>query len=176
MEPSVSISPLAQQHYAELVALSVTPSQLRYVGSMDMILSSVGFDVHPYVVLSHHNKGIDCVVGFFLVDTRYGAQFHCAPLNALGLRAFFIDQRYQHNGYARAVLRILPAYLQKRYAQHESIYLTVHPEHKIAQALYQHAGFVKCDVTYQNNNGDELVVMKWPAVTEPLGANQEPLS
>ena len=54
---------------------------------------------------------------------------------------FFIDQRYQGRGYARAGLERLIALVKREHAASQMMQLVVHPENHVAQHLYTSAGF-----------------------------------
>ena len=61
------------------------------------------------------------------------------------LDRFMIDQKQQGKGYGKRTLPMLIDYIKKRY-QCEKIYLSISPDNKIAQKLYEQFGF--------NLNGD----------------------
>lgn len=54
---------------------------------------------------------------------------------------FFIDQRFQGQGYGGAALRLLLQSVRERYPHCQVISLTVHPENRVARRLYATAGF-----------------------------------
>lgn len=54
---------------------------------------------------------------------------------------FFIDQRFQGHGYARAALQQTAALVNTRWPQARALQLVVHPENQRAQRLYRAAGF-----------------------------------
>lgn len=54
---------------------------------------------------------------------------------------FFIDRRYQAQGYGKAGLRLLFSYLREQRSAWRTLHLLVHPDNLPAQALYRSAGF-----------------------------------
>lgn len=51
-----------------------------------------------------------------------------------------IDYHFQGNGYAKRFLHLLIQYLQQKF-QCKKIYLSLHPENKLAMKLYESFGF-----------------------------------
>jgi diamine N-acetyltransferase len=54
---------------------------------------------------------------------------------------FFIDQRYQGQGYGKQALRLFLQFLREHHTRCKALHLTVHPENDRAQHLYTHVGF-----------------------------------
>jgi len=54
---------------------------------------------------------------------------------------FFIDRRYQGQGYGKAALNLLLQFIRDHHPRCQAIQLTVHPENVRAQRLYTDAGF-----------------------------------
>lgn len=54
---------------------------------------------------------------------------------------FFVDQRYQGQGYGKQAMRVFLRFFQAQYPQCEVLQLTVHPENVGAQHLYRSVGF-----------------------------------
>ena len=54
---------------------------------------------------------------------------------------FFIDHRYQGQGYGKLALRLFLQFLKEHHPQCETLQLTVHPENVRAQHLYKSVGF-----------------------------------
>ncbi|HJT57831.1 MAG TPA: GNAT family N-acetyltransferase [Ktedonobacteraceae bacterium] len=58
---------------------------------------------------------------------------------------FFIDYRYQGQGYGKQGLELFLQFIREHHPQCRSLQLTVHPENVRAQHLYMNAGFQKTD-------------------------------
>jgi len=54
---------------------------------------------------------------------------------------FFIDHRYQGQGYGNQALRLFLQFLREHHPQCEALQLAVHPENERAQHLYKSVGF-----------------------------------
>lgn len=54
---------------------------------------------------------------------------------------FFIDRRYQGQGYGKKALRLFLEFIKEQHVQCRSIQLTVHPENERAHQLYRSIGF-----------------------------------
>ena len=54
---------------------------------------------------------------------------------------FFIDSRYQGQGYGKQALRLFLRFLKEQHTYCEALQLTVHPENDRAQHLYMSVGF-----------------------------------
>ncbi|MBV8821305.1 MAG: N-acetyltransferase [Ktedonobacteraceae bacterium] len=54
---------------------------------------------------------------------------------------FFIDHRYQGQGYGKQALRLFLQFLKQNHTQCEVLQLTVHPENDRARHLYMSIGF-----------------------------------
>lgn len=54
---------------------------------------------------------------------------------------FFIDHRYQGQGYGKQALRLFLQFFREWHPQCEALQLTVHPENEHARHLYESAGF-----------------------------------
>ncbi|WP_428773360.1 GNAT family N-acetyltransferase [Vibrio sp.] len=132
----VQLSPLLQDHAEQISKLGVADSQLPYVGTTEEILATVSLDVQPHVICLDGE-----VVGMFLVDTCYSADYEFCRHPALGFRAFFVDHQFQGQGVAKAALKLLPEYLAERYRDFHQVYLTVNCKNPAAYNCYLKAGF-----------------------------------
>lgn len=152
---NLTIQPLSKVHYAQLCELAVSDEQQQYVGTMEGLLACVSMDVHPHVICVK-----DQVIGFFLIDTFYGIKYDFANDNAIGLRGFFIDQRYQGKGYAKATMGQFGAYLKNYYSHRESIYLTVNCRNPFAKQSYLSGGFIDTGELYLGGAAGPQHIMK----------------
>ncbi|HEY7351049.1 MAG TPA: GNAT family N-acetyltransferase [Ktedonobacterales bacterium] len=63
---------------------------------------------------------------------------------------FFIDARYQGQGYGKAALELLLQEVEQQHSGCQVIQLTVHPENVAAQRLYTQAGFLPVGETLED--------------------------
>ncbi|MEL6114852.1 GNAT family N-acetyltransferase [Photobacterium sp. SP02] len=139
----IEIQGMTPAHLPQVAELSVATEQVKFVGTMEEILVNIDDTVHPHVIMDS-----DTVVGFFLIDTQYGHSFDFADSEALGLRAFFIDQRHQGKGYAKRAVLALRAFLESAYPDFAQIYLTVNCKNPAARHCYQQGGFADTHELY----------------------------
>ncbi|GMQ46592.1 GNAT family N-acetyltransferase [Vibrio sp. 10N] len=130
----------------ELVNLSVDSSQVEFVGVVSDILqaSLAKPSESQWVIYSN-----DIAVGFFLLDQDYANTIDGVPKGAIGLRAFFIDQRYQGLGLAKAAIKLITQGFSTWLNQScTELYLTVNCRNKPAYELYIKSGFVDTQTLY----------------------------
>ncbi len=66
--------------------------------------------------------------------------WYCEKRKSIWLDRFMIDQQYQGKGYAKRFLRLLIQFLQNKF-ECKTIYLSLHPDNKLAMGLYESFGF-----------------------------------
>ncbi|WP_051326738.1 GNAT family N-acetyltransferase [Aliagarivorans taiwanensis] len=131
--------------------LAVAPQQQKFVGVIKDILTLASDTVQPWVIeqVTKRGNGQDTsAVGFFLIDTTYSENYEFARKGGLGLRALFIDQRYQGQGLASLTLTQLSEWVFHEYPQHPSLYLTVNCKNPAAYHCYKKVGFVDTEQLY----------------------------
>ncbi|MBY8314769.1 GNAT family N-acetyltransferase [Vibrio fluvialis] len=132
----LTLQPMLPQHLTQVAELHVADEQVKFVGTIDEILVNIDDKIHPHLMLADGQ-----VVGFFLIDTLYSQQYDFAGSHNLGLRAFFVSQQAQGNGYGKQATRLLKEYLQRLYPQFQCIYLTVNCKNPGARHCYLGGGF-----------------------------------
>ncbi|HET9111081.1 MAG TPA: GNAT family protein [Ktedonobacterales bacterium] len=152
MESSwVTIREVTRENWRAALALGVAPEQQRFIadyapiaaiGLAKAYIRPGGLIWQPYAfftsaspVASATPDVAGAMVGFTMVayaSERAGDAwiFH-----------FFIDQRFQGQGYGTLALHALITHIRERLPQCRAIHLTVHPENARAQRLYLRAGF-----------------------------------
>ncbi len=70
---------------------------------------------------------------------------------------FFIDQRYQGQGYGTEALKVLITMIQNSFCTCQTIQVTAHPENILAHKLYTRGGF---NPTGQMANGEPIYRLK----------------
>ncbi|MBY6196778.1 GNAT family N-acetyltransferase [Vibrio hangzhouensis] len=135
----IEIQPLVTPVTEEVANLSVNSEQVQYVGIITDILSDSlpQQDENQWVIYSN-----DIAVGFFILDQAYSQTIDSCPKGAVGLRAFFIDKRYQGLGLAKAAITtILTNYENWLNCDGADLYLTVNCRNQTAYNMYQKLGF-----------------------------------
>ena len=151
----IKIEKMTSQHLGELITLGLDESQVKFVGTIDDILTMINAQIRPYVITVENQ-----VVGFFLIDTVYKKNNDFVTSKSLGLRKFFIDNKHQGNGYAKQTLNLLPDYLAVTYPNHTDVYLTVNVKNNVAKNLYLKNGFQDTEELYLGGPSGPQHVMK----------------
>ena len=88
-------------------------------------------------------EGNGTSVGLYDGETLVGYAmygWYCEKRKSVWLDRFMIDQQYQGKGYAKRFLRLLIQFLQNKF-ECKTIYLSLHPDNKLAMGLYESFGF-----------------------------------
>jgi RimJ/RimL family protein N-acetyltransferase len=123
---------------AEVLGLSPAPEDVRFSGA--------GADVLPAAERHATRAAVAIVrdgqaVGFLALDPADPICAYAAPAPSVALRAFFVDERFQRQGVARAALRRLPGFVRDGYPEAEIVVLTVNVTNPVAMGVYRRAGF-----------------------------------
>ncbi|MEJ2765590.1 GNAT family N-acetyltransferase [Photobacterium sp. MCCC 1A19761] len=151
----VRIEAMKHHHLDEVIQLSVSEEQLKFVGTIDEILVNIDNVVHPHVIMSD-----DRVVGFFLIDTTYANNYEFAEPGSLGLRAYLIGQQYQGQGLGKLAVQELSGFLSLHYPQFQQIYLTVNCKNPGAKHCYLSGGFEDTESLYLGGAAGPQHIMK----------------
>jgi GNAT superfamily N-acetyltransferase len=129
-----------------LLGLHVLPAQRDWVGGIADLLADVALcpDSEPMAIL--HG---DSPVGYYRIEPNArsvaGRDF---GVPSLGLRAFFIDARWQGRGLGALALVALIADVTERHRQAQLLALTVNCNNHSALQLYLRAGFTDSGELY----------------------------
>lgn len=115
--------------------LSVRPDQIPFVGTIDELLSAPAHR-QPYLICCD-----DRVVGFFHIDADYANEYEFAAARDVGLRAFFIAEAEQGNGFGRRAIEQLQSLISRDYPQAAAVVLTVNTRNPAAYHIYTQHGF-----------------------------------
>jgi RimJ/RimL family protein N-acetyltransferase len=150
----MKIEKLSEKYLQQALALKVSGEQLKFVGTVQEIFENMPETGHKHVVLVGEE-----VVGFFVIDTAYSENYDFCSKGALGLRAFFIDSRYQGKGYGKSSVVALKPYLQQAYSQYSKVYLTVNCTNSSAYRCYSRSGFTDTNDLYLGGAAGPQFVM-----------------
>lgn len=163
---TVSLRPVTAQNWQVALRLGVRPEQQRFVAGYTPIallglakayVRPGGVTWEPYALYAratdtasgesagesagetpHKSVGeitIGTMVGF--VELAYEPD----STDEYWVFHFFIDERFQGRGYARAALSRLIAHVRREHPNCQALQLVVHPDNARAQRLYTGAGF-----------------------------------
>jgi diamine N-acetyltransferase len=136
----ITFEPISAANWRATLTLGVHPDQQRFVADVVPIAAIVlakafirpgGKIWQPYAIYAD-----GALIGLLALAFTHGSR------DDYWIYHFFIDQRYQGQGYGS---RSLQAFLRLVSEQHPTcrmLQLTVHPENHLAQRLYFHVGFV----------------------------------
>ncbi|HEK9100462.1 GNAT family N-acetyltransferase [Bacillus pfraonensis] len=122
----------------------VTANNWRSVAALDVAKEQQHFiESNAFSLAESLYEGNGTSVGLYDAETLIGYAmygWHSAKDDSVWLDRFMIDHHFQGNGYAKQFLRLLIQYLQQKF-QCKKIYLSLHPENKLAMKLYESFGF-----------------------------------
>lgn len=140
-KPDIRVLPASDSLRTAMLQLGVSESQQAYVGRIDNLLADVAScpDAEPMAICLGSE-----LVGYYRIDPHSrsvaGRDF---DVPALGLRAFFIDARWQDRGLGTLALTALLEDVMERHADARLLVLTVNVSNHSAVRLYQRAGFTQ---------------------------------
>lgn len=135
----LTIERLQAHSQTSVLNLSVHPAQKAFIGDVANIIeeSSAQSSESQWVIWEDTTP-----VGFFLLDQSYSSRYSFCPQGSVGLRSFFIDQRFQGRGLARLALeQVVHHYSTWLREDVGDLYLTVNCKNRTARALYLKLGF-----------------------------------
>ncbi|MEO7000835.1 MAG: GNAT family protein [Ktedonobacterales bacterium] len=139
----ITLRPITRENWRMTLALGVRPEQQRFVAGYQPIallllakayIGPLGLRWEPYAIYRSEPSGKQ-LIGLAELTWNPADDTSC------WLNHFFIDQRYQGQGYGKRACAAFIQYVQSRFPQAQSLRLTVHPENIPAQALYRSLGF-----------------------------------
>lgn len=128
---NLHICEVTAKNWRSVAALNVTAEQRQFIESNAFSLAESLFEENA-TSLALYDK--ETLVGYAM----YG--WYSEKNESIWLDRFMIDYNFQGNGYARQFLRLLISYLQQKY-RCKKIYLSLHPNNKLAMKLYESFGF-----------------------------------
>jgi diamine N-acetyltransferase len=135
----LSLQEVTRENWRDTLDLTVFPEQQRFIADYVPIAAIAlakayirpgGLVWVPYAFYANGE-----MVGFTELAYEPGS------LDNYWVFHFFIDHRFQRQGYGKEGLRILLQFIRDHHPQCQTLQLTVHPENDLAQHLYTSAGF-----------------------------------
>jgi diamine N-acetyltransferase len=128
-----------ESNWREAMGLAVRPEQQRFIADNQPIVAIAlakayirpgGLRWLPYAIYDDAQ-----MVGFVEITVAENGRSPC------WLYHFFIDYRYQQQGYGQAALVTLLELIRQEHPLIPSVQLVVHPENAAARRLYERLGF-----------------------------------
>ncbi|KFN01695.1 GNAT family N-acetyltransferase [Bacillus clarus] len=128
---NLHICEVTANNWRSVAALDVAKEQQYFIESNAFSLAESLYEENGTSVGLYDGETL---VGYAM----YG--WYAKKYESVWLDRFMIDQHFQGNGYAKHFLRLLIQYLQQKF-QCKRIYLSLHPDNKLAMGLYESFGF-----------------------------------
>ncbi|KEK24957.1 GNAT family N-acetyltransferase [Bacillus gaemokensis] len=128
---NLHICEVTATNWRSVAALDVAKEQQQFIESNAFSLAESLYEENGTSVGLYDEEKL---VGYAM----YG--WYSAKDDSVWLDRFMIDHHFQGNGYAKRFLHLLIQYLQQKF-QCKKIYLSLHPENKLAMKLYESFGF-----------------------------------
>ncbi|MEC2077187.1 GNAT family N-acetyltransferase [Metabacillus fastidiosus] len=128
---SLHIREVTAENWRSIAALSVSEQQKQFIESNAFSLAESQFE----------ENGIS--VGLYDKETLVGYAMYgwsSSSTQSAWLDRFMIDCQFQGKGYAKQFIPLLIQRIQQQYSC-KKIYLSLHPNNKLAQNLYESFGF-----------------------------------
>lgn len=142
--------------------LAVADHQSDFVLPIAEILSNKHEDEDFHVIGFDHSELGSRIIGFFMLDHSFARHPEFSQFGELGLRAYFIDARYQGKGYGRQSCLLMGQYVTRHYPAVSNLVLTVNQRNTAAQALYLACGFLDSQTVYLGGPAGPQNIMYLP--------------
>ncbi|MGX7244119.1 GNAT family N-acetyltransferase [Enterococcus quebecensis] len=112
--------------------------QLLHTGTPEIpiTISQKNHFIHPILAIEENR-----LTNFFVLDEKKDVALYTTNKQAILLRTFSTDTRYQGQGHAKEVLRLLPNFVRLHFPNINEVILAVNENNIAAQTLYQKNGF-----------------------------------
>jgi RimJ/RimL family protein N-acetyltransferase len=150
---SLVIRPFEEKDRSAVINYSLPEEQAIYTSFPINVIEESKSDrfIQPYVI--YFNR---VLMGFFALNAKAG-NVYTSNENAIVLRSFSIDSRFQRKGLALETFSMLPEILKKRYPDKNEMILTFHYTNIPARNLYKKAGFIDRGLRYEGEHGEEWI-------------------
>lgn len=155
MNENITLDFYKEKYLTDLVKFCLPPEQEIFTTLPKDVLHLALSDYfrYPVVVLLK-----DVAVGFFIL--HYGKdifEFIHNP-NAILLRTFSINFKFQGHGYAKSSLKLLPEFIKNNFHGIDQIILAVNEKNLIAQKLYSKCGFTDTAIRKIGPRGPQFIL------------------
>lgn len=130
------------------------PEQSLFTSMPDEVLKTFQSDIfnQPFVIYFDQQ-----LVGWFALYTDQSGNIYTNNKQAILLKSFSIDVRFQKRGFGLDSLILLPNIVKQQYKDKNEIILTVHETNDAAISLYRKAGFIHEGENYNGEYGIEMI-------------------
>lgn len=151
---SLIIRPFVENDTLAIINYSLPDEQAIYTSLPITVIEEFNKDIFikPYVIYFSN-----LLVGFFALNPNKAGNVYTSNENAIVLRSFSIDSRFQRKGLALQAFRVLPDILKVNFPEKDELILTFHYTNLTAKNLYQNAGFMDKGLRYEGEHGEEWI-------------------
>jgi len=144
----VELVPITARNWEEAVKLKMTPKQERFVPSVALSLAKAYIkpDGVTYDPIGIYATELEQLIGF------YSYMYRPHNMRVVYIGGFLIDERFQGKGFGREAMTMFLKNVQSELPECEGVYLTVHPENRLAERFYTHFGFSKTGLVIGNED------------------------
>lgn len=130
-------------------------NQLEFSGMpQDIIRRDKENPLKHFVIIKARNE----VAGFLELDESDDRKKYSNNPNALLLRGFSVNPKYQGRGIATGSIYALPEFMMENFPGFDEVILGVNARNKSAQRLFEKAGFKDTGRRYMRTSGEQIVM------------------
>lgn len=154
MESGLVIRRYVENDYSAITEYCLPKEQAIYTSLPIDVLEAFKKDKFnlPFIIFLD-----DDLIGCFALYTNKEGNYYTGNENAIILKSFSIDSRYQNRGYALQTFNRLPEIIKINFPDKDEIILTVHHTNLPAIHLYKKAGFMDKGLRFDGDYGEELI-------------------
>ncbi len=151
MAGNIRFEAVTRDNWEEAMKMAVKPEQQKFAPSVAESLAAAYVKpwdeaLDPYIVYAD-----DTMIGLFYIS------YTPESVDNYWIGGFIIDQKYQNQGYGKAVLRQILQFIPSIHSQCREMKLTVEKDNVIAQKLYKGMGF--SDTGEENKYGEIIYTL-----------------
>lgn len=162
METNHSVDTVALEFYEEkyksiLSDYDLSEEQIRFTSlpSEALIACEIDKTRYPIVILSNGEPA-----GFFVLHGWEGVKSYSDNRNAILIRAYSINAKFQGKGIAKNSLSKLDILVKSHFPTSNEIILAVNHQNTVAQHLYKVSGFVDKGIRVIGRMGEQFIYHK----------------
>jgi RimJ/RimL family protein N-acetyltransferase len=154
---SVTLDFYKEEYKAKLSDYHLSEEQSRYAPvPLNALLKCEEDSTRDPVVILYNGEP----VGFFVLHGWEGVKAYSDNKDAILLRGYSINSKFQGKGIANESLLVLESFVKKEFPSKKEIILAVNHKNKIAQHVYKKGGFVDKGIRVMGRKGELFILHK----------------
>ncbi|GIO27529.1 GNAT family N-acetyltransferase [Ornithinibacillus bavariensis] len=154
---SVTLDFYSDKYRSRLCDYHLTKEQSRYASVPSEVLETCKEDDSKYPVIILYNGE---PAGFFVLHGWEGVQTYSDNRDAILLRSYSVNSRFQGKGIAKQSLHALGSFVKQHFPKKTEIILAVNHQNTIAQHVYKRSGFIDKGVRKMGPKGELYILQK----------------